>query len=99
TSRGADFSAGLQRTFSEDRSLRNRTSGRSDQWMLMPVALHDKPILGFGPGRGPDVYAKYSLLDPNVHFMRGKRFRWHSLYLQVAIETGVVGIVILTSLL
>ena len=98
TSRGADFAAGLQRTFSEERSLRNRTSGRSDQWMLLPVALHDHPVLGFGPGRGPSVYAKYSLLDPDVHFRRGVEMRWHSLYLQVAIETGALGVLVLTTL-
>ncbi len=97
--RGADLAVGLDRTFDTDRSLTNRTSGRSDQWMLLPAVMKQAPILGFGPGKGKEVYAKYSALDPRVRLEPGREIAWHSLYMQIAVETGAAGIAILTILL
>lgn len=86
------------RTFSSERSLANRTSGRSDQWLLFPQVLADAPPWGFGPGRGAEIYARYSLLDPRVTLEPGKPMAWHSLYLHVGVEAGVLGLAALCAL-
>ncbi|HEX6534241.1 MAG TPA: O-antigen ligase family protein [Gemmatimonadaceae bacterium] len=95
TSRGQDVSMWLDRTFSDDRSLGNRTSGRSDQWLLFPAVMASAPPWGYGPGTGKLVYARFSALDPRIHLKPGMAFDWHSLYLQIGVETGLVGITVL----
>jgi O-antigen ligase len=92
---GAHLAKGFERTFSEKRSVLQKTSGRSDQWMLFPRVMEDAPLWGFGPGSGTQVYARYSALDPRIRYRRGGEAPWHSLYLHVAVETGVVGSVAL----
>ena len=96
--RGADLATWLDRTFSDERSLTNKTSGRSDQWMLLPLVMRDEPPWGFGPGTGAHVYGKYSLLDPRVKLLPGHNVAWHSLYLQVVVEAGVIGVGVLSLL-
>ena len=95
TSRGATVIAWYGRTFNADRSLLQKTSGRSDQWLLMPRVMAMAPPWGYGPGAGPAVYARFSLLDPRVAFRPGQEMAWHSLYQQVAVETGLIGSVVL----
>lgn len=92
TRRGADLRQWVWRTFSAQRTAGQITSGRSDQWMLLPEVMRDAPPWGFGPGSGKDVYAKYSLLDPRVRLKPGHRMQWHSLYMQLAVETGLIGL-------
>ena len=72
TSRGAVLTEWVDRTFSDERSIGNRTSGRSDQWMLFPQVMRDAPLWGFGPGSGARVYAHYSALDPRVKLEPGR---------------------------
>jgi O-antigen ligase len=95
---GADLAKGFERTFSEKRSVLQKTSGRSDQWMLFPRVMEEAPLWGFGPGSGSQVYAHYSALDPRIRYKRGGEAPWHSLYLHVAVETGVVGSIALLAL-
>jgi O-antigen ligase len=95
TSRGATVIAWYGRTFNADRSLLQKTSGRSDQWLLMPKVMALAPPWGYGPGSGPAIYARFSLLDPRVSFRPGQEMAWHSLYQQVAVETGLVGSAVL----
>jgi O-antigen ligase len=77
------------KVFGSDRTMAERTTLRSDQWMLVPVAFSEAPVLGHGPGSGRLVYKRYS----------GKGLDWHSLYLHVAVETGLLGLVCLTGIL
>jgi O-antigen ligase len=79
----------LDKAISPDRSMAQRTTGRYRQWEAMPQILERSPLVGFGPGSG---------LETNQRFT-GSRKAWHSLYLQVAVETGVIGIVLLVLLL
>ncbi len=99
TTGGASLQGWFFRTFSPDRSLLQKTDGRSDQWMLFPLVMAHAPPWGFGPGRGRDVYARYSLLDEKVRFKRGNDMAWHSLYLQIGVELGVIGLAALLVLL
>ncbi|HBP89716.1 MAG TPA: O-antigen ligase family protein [Nitrospirales bacterium] len=79
-----------QSTFSE------KTSGRGQQWQLFPKILADSPIWGVGPGLGTEAYASYSWMDKEVTFKQGQKFAWHSIYMQVGVETGLIGLTILT---
>ena len=91
TNRGTFLAAWYDRTFSPERTLAQRTSGRSDQWSMFPEVMKDVPLWGFGPGSGQDVHARYSALKPHAKLRAGSRLRWHSLYQQLAVETGVIG--------
>ena len=87
---------GIRRTFAEDRSAANRTSGRSDQWLVASRALTDSLgslIHGYGPGLGPITYARFSRELMDVHYGVGRRIALHSLYMQVAVEAGLLGLV------
>jgi O-antigen ligase len=96
---GAELRSAVDRTFSTDRSLVNRTSGRSDQWMIFPQVLADVPLWGYGPGTGAEIYAQYSLSDPRVQYNPGGSYQWHSLYQHVVVETGFIGGAILLALI
>ncbi len=98
TDRGVFLLEAVDRTFSDDRSLRNRTSGRLDQWILFPQVMQEAPVWGFGPGSGAVIYARYSAVNPNVAFNPGAEIAWHSLYQHVAVETGLVGTAVLVVL-
>lgn len=91
TERGSVLPLWFDRTFSSERSLGNRTSGRSDQWMLIPAVLREVPVWGFGPGSGGAMYAHFSAREPRVSYGRGKETAWHSLYMQLIVETGLIG--------
>jgi O-antigen ligase len=95
TERGAFVTAWYERTFSPKRTLLQKTSGRSDQWVLFPEVMKEAPIWGFGPGAGASIYARYSLLEPAIRFRRGQEMAWHSLYQQIAVETGIIGLAFL----
>jgi O-antigen ligase len=96
SSRGEYVQQSFERTVSSERTLSSSTSGRSDQWWLFPEVLADSPLWGFGPGRGTAIYARYSNLYNIFH--SGEGMAWHSLYLQVGIETGIIGMLALTML-
>jgi O-antigen ligase len=93
---GGGLQKGIERTFSEDRSSGNRTSGRSDQWVVSYYAFSEsveRMIHGYGPGMGQDVYATYSRRIPTVEFKVGSRMALHSLYMQVGVEAGLIGLI------
>lgn len=99
TSKGDYIAQFYEKTFSSDRSMAQRSSGRSDQWYLFPRVWQDSPVWGYGPGSGNAVYAQYSLeADEKLH-SAGKELAWHTLYLQVGVEAGTIGIMGLTLLL
>jgi O-antigen ligase len=85
---------GFTRTFDEERTARNRTSGRSDQWMVAASAMQASPVallVGYGPGTGADVYAVESTRTLGVEYAVGYHVPFHSLYMQLGVETGLVG--------
>jgi len=96
TSRGQYLDQWYERTTSSERTWSQVSSGRSDQWLLFPRLFRESPIWGFGPGLGRTQYAKYSSLNEGVTYRPGKRAEWHSLYLQLGVETGLMGLICLT---
>lgn len=76
------------KTVDTETTLAKRTTGRSEQWELMPRLLHEFP-LGYGPGSGSASSVYYD----------HKALNWHSLYLHVGAETGFLGLGILACLL
>lgn len=89
----------VDKSTSTEKGLSKMTTGRSQQWMLFPSVLSDSPLWGHGPGSGPSMYGKFSALDNEITFRRGKTFPWHSLYLHVGVETGLIGLLMLGILL
>jgi O-antigen ligase len=88
--------AGLDRTFSSERTVRNRTSGRSDQWVVAYRAVTQSSarlLWGYGPGRGPAVYAEESSKVAGIAYRVGKDAALHSLYMQIGVESGLLGLV------
>ncbi|EEF63164.1 O-antigen ligase family protein [Pedosphaera parvula] len=95
---GKSLKKGLDRTFSERRTASQRTSGRSDQWRVSYYAFTESPVtmlIGHGPGRGAEVYADYSHEVGGVKYAVGKKVALHSLFMQVAVEAGCLGLSLL----
>ncbi|HSE21519.1 MAG TPA: GNAT family N-acetyltransferase [Pyrinomonadaceae bacterium] len=92
TQRGVYLEQGIRRTLPTDRTLTQLSSGRSDQWLLFPRLFSDSPFWGYGPGLGQTQYAKYSLLDHRVEYKPGELADWHSLYLQLGVDAGLIGL-------
>jgi O-antigen ligase len=91
---GEGLQAGIDRTFGDDRSTASRSSGRSDQWVVSYYAVTSSVgalVHGYGPGFGPRTYAKFSKVVPGVTYAVGWEAQLHSLYLQIAVETGLIG--------
>jgi hypothetical protein len=72
-----------------DTSLSKKTTGRFNQWERLPVVFASSPIWGHGGGSGAAIY----------HEFGGKELQWHSLYLQLLVETGAVGFLIFGAIL
>lgn len=92
---GEGFEKGLTRTFSKERTTRSRTSGRSDQWIVAYEALTESPgslIHGYGPGLSERVYARKSLEINDIEYGVGRRVPFHSFYMQIAVEAGLIGL-------
>ena len=92
---GFGLQEGIDRTFGEDRTTANRTSGRSDQWRVSYKAFNASVgsiVHGYGPGVGPMVYARLSRDTRGVVYDVGGEAQLHSLYMQIGVETGVIGL-------
>jgi O-antigen ligase len=92
---GEFLQKGYERTFAGEQSADRRTTGRSGQWVLgyyLFTSSPDRLLFGYGPGLGPDIYARYSSELQGATFAVGERMAWHSLYLQVAVEAGLAGL-------
>lgn len=101
SSKGECIGWRVKQTFSTHSTLNSRTSGRLNQWVIFPKVFHDSPVWGFGPGSGKSVYAWYAeLAEREGGLTRSRKdIGWHSLYLQVAVEAGTIGLVALAYLL
>jgi O-antigen ligase len=87
----------LDRTFRSERDLTGVTSGRSDQWAVAYQAAMtswDRLLFGYGPGLGPTVYATYSERTDNVRYSVGRAVELHSLFMQLQVEAGLLGLVL-----
>ena len=92
---GPALQAGLDRTFSSERSVANRTSGRSDQWAVAYAAFTHSArslVCGYGPGSGATIYARFSPEVAGVRYGVGERRALHSLFMQVMVELGLLGL-------
>lgn len=89
SARGVFVSEYFERAFSPERKFAQRTTGRWKQWSAAPRIVADSPLWGHGPGSGVAVNLSYT----------GSPKAWHSLYLQVAVETGLSGLLLLAALL
>jgi hypothetical protein len=89
TDRGSKINTVFDKTVDSDRSLNNRTSGRSSQWEALPKLFAVSPIWGWGPGNGGDVDYVYT----HRHLI------FHSLYEQILAETGLMGFIPLMTIL
>jgi O-antigen ligase len=95
---GRSLKKGLDRTFSESRTASQRTSGRSDQWRVSYYAFMESlttVMIGHGPGNGAEVYANYSREVGGVKYAVGKKVALHSLFMQMAVEAGCLGLFLL----
>jgi O-antigen ligase len=79
----------LLKTISPETSMHSKTSGRIEQWEVFPTVFSDSPVWGFGPGSGRAIAYSYS----------GANLQWHSLYLLVGAEMGILGLSLLSILL
>jgi len=95
---GEQFARGLERTFSSERTAAQRSSGRSDQWLVAQHAFLASParmLVGYGPGNGGAVYARLSQEIEGIKYAVGHQVALHSLFMQVLVEAGTVGLVFL----
>jgi len=81
TGRGEIITNVFDKTVDSNRTLVNRTSGRSAQWEAIPLLFPLSPVWGYGPGSAKDVDYIYT----------GRHLLFHSLYLDVIVETGLLG--------
>jgi O-antigen ligase len=64
--------------------------GRVTSMKAAGLLFMDHPMLGAGPGLAPSYYREYALLAGGK--VRAETRRTHNLYLQMASETGVIGL-------
>jgi O-antigen ligase len=80
----------LNKLFDKDRSLANRTSGRSDLLEAGWRTFLTVPLTGIGPGSFPSVYAKISL-QSGLGYGRGDSKAAHSGWIKTLTENGIFG--------
>ncbi len=69
------------------------TRGRMTEMLSAVNVFLDHPVLGVGPGQYKDHYSIDYQLNPDIAFREIRQTRRaHSLYLEMAAETGVVGL-------
>jgi O-antigen ligase len=80
----------------------NQGSGRTDVWQIAWRIIHAHPFFGVGLAQFPEVSPKYTrqpgALD-YVNLIVEKQIVVHNLYLQLWVETGAVGLLMLIVLL
>src|SRR5206468_11309395 len=66
--------------------------GRITEMMAAVRVFVDHPVIGVGPGMFPAYSEQYGNKDPLRRLESGRRA--HSLYLEIAAENGVLGLVL-----
>lgn len=93
---GVMFQKYVAKTLGANATNSTITTGRSDQWLVGVTAFTDSPIgmvFGHGPGMGPQSYARFSQITTGVTYGWGRPRAWHSLFLLLMVETGLLGLV------
>jgi putative inorganic carbon (hco3(-)) transporter len=72
------------------RNADGASRGRVTEMKAAGLLFLDHPLLGAGPGMTPEYYAEYAKLVGGK--VRTQERRAHNLYLELAAETGVVGL-------
>ncbi|MFQ6115536.1 MAG: O-antigen ligase family protein, partial [bacterium] len=87
---------GVQGLFSKKTSARPDaiTLGRVTEMLAALNVFLDYPILGVGPGQYTKYYSVEYMNDPDIALRRiAKNRRAHTLYFELAAETGLIGII------
>jgi O-antigen ligase len=75
----------------------NQGSGRVDIWTVAWRVVHDHPLAGVGIAQFPQVSPHYTLQPGALRFVGlivEKHIVVHNLYLQLWVETGIVGLLL-----
>jgi putative inorganic carbon (HCO3(-)) transporter len=73
--------------------------GRATEMLASFYVFLDHPLLGVGPGQYMPFYSEQYQLNPDVQFRQvATHRRGHNLYLEMAAETGLIGIVVFVSM-
>jgi O-antigen ligase len=81
----------------EIRSLDGSFRGRYAQILAAIRAFSEHPLAGVGPGHFPRFYARRYGNEVGTKFLRGNR-RAHNLYLEIAADMGILGLVTFMSI-
>lgn len=73
------------------RNADGASRGRMTEMQAAGLLFLDYPLLGAGPGMAPEYYPEYAVLVGGK--VRAGPRRTHNLYLQMAAETGLIGLV------
>jgi O-antigen ligase len=90
-----DTIRGVKGLFSDEAEVQpdGPTRGRVTEMLAALKVFLDHPILGVGPGQYTPFYSKEYQLDPDIAFRYlPKTRRAHTLYFEMAAETGFLGI-------
>jgi O-antigen ligase len=92
-----DYLSRVQSLSAADSALSNNTSadaavvGRATENLAALHAFADHPVLGVGPGQYFRQYSQEYANQLNLRFLENNR-RAHNLYLEIAADTGAVGL-------
>lgn len=78
-----------------ERLTSTSSTGRTDIWRLGLDACSQYCVLGSGWGTFPDVYQDEFVTNPRAGGFRDEGYRAHNIWLQAAVETGLLGAVLL----
>ena len=88
--------ARVEKLADEERSLSNRTSGRSDLVRGAWIVFLQHP-LGVGTGGFPSAWRELSAQDPTIEYGRGTERAAHSAWMKLLSENGVPGFLLLAA--
>jgi hypothetical protein len=92
-----DTIRGVEGLFSDTAEVRpdGPTRGRVTEMLAAFTVFLDHPVLGVGPGQYLHFYSKDYQLNPDIAFRHlAKDRRAHTLYFEIAAETGLIGFTI-----
>ncbi|HVR30870.1 MAG TPA: O-antigen ligase family protein [Thermoanaerobaculia bacterium] len=89
--------AGVFRAISEPAEAEGAIRGRASEMTVAWQMLRDHPLIGVGPGNYQHHYLLYA--PPLALDDRGEPRRAHSLYLEVAAESGLLGLALFSAIL
>ena len=87
--------------FTDDASIKadGATRGRVTEMLAAFNAFLDYPLVGVGPGQYSKYYSVDYMADPQIAFRQiDKSRRAHTLYFELAAETGILGILTFMSI-